>query len=1116
MSSMRSRFERHVCTAANTPLVDTATGASYGNMCVRKLPFTERYRDKSKDTEGAKPVAEPVAELVVEQKHILFTESIDDLFEVATMYLFNGMAKGAAENEPANATNVLNYLMYTIPEADKLFVVDLTAHPAFVTRRKYVRVIFDEDDYCFRVFVAAQSGAKPTGPIFKDIAGRCRRIFRRAVHERLRSSGQLEQKNVPVHELWKPVVQAYRMHLIKVLKEYLAWTKDDRFVGDLDGQIESKWLLGKDDIEFAKPLYGAGNVKVRLKETQGEHEEALHSFSNAYFADNYLSFQNYRTARTLNGLFGYGAFLFDFVTHKDNNFTNADDFGENLVANEKYLWHDIRALSVHQTERRKGVCDTEERYHALTTIVDVTGTTLYVSDQFKAMVRMRHQKVMEHLAKTVALAKLEAAAEKIAAKLTENDGVLSEEQVFMDQMRNEMDENKYVFRVLMHLQRENWLLEKHTVSIEGNEALNKQEMGDLLRTSDIPNCQRGRATISDGVFVTKEQFRTTRMSPNISSLKECYRDPALRVRPIDIPKDTKGHMYGLCNYELRLDEVSMREYFDHRNGSLSQSRFVASADPISMIRAAMQLFQGFQKFYSCLTEGEGKNLSITRTPFNAHGCYYVLEKTMEKTRTQDEHQAGTRPLMCSDLLVFMDLLHTIVSNPGVLNMLTQPHGSQSKYKPMVANAGFCMYGKPLPDYPTTGAQPKQNWLNILQMTYEKLRVGASGSENLRMQNRASKLLNVDLCSHTETAREAFGRLVYNSYTYVDVGSEAWKTTLHKEADHIVRMWLHNRGGCKNCTDFLEQQDDYELMVQAFEEGEQQSLHEWLFYILFGETITLFRRYVEEIQYEAYKMARNDDAFKSYLEQRKNDTETRRFQVFLSYMQAQGSGNAKYVHLSALGEFAKFLQGVMASSFLKNVTTAFFNGTLHKQQHGYFHNLDTEIAEHFKEEQHRQFMAQIYSTPQQRRQQFVHPEKNDGLGDCNNVKSFSELMEQNVPSGGDKKKPHMLHAYVLSMVKAATDNFFRTEDQHKNELVNPTQKNAPHKEDEVYEHRMQMMLICEEHLHLLNHLYHRTKTKDEPEIIVILFAGFKHYRQQWADYYNFYTANLRGAGAGAAR
>jgi len=244
----------------------------------------------------------------------LFTP--EHLFEVAVMYLFNGVKpthtpKGQ-EAKPG-MMEVLHYLAYIVPEADKLHVTDLNGHPEHGDRMEHVRVIFDPLDFRFRVIV------KKTGSAgWVDISLALRNTFIRQCTD--------NAKHLPLSGLWVELVSTLRGSLVVQLAFH---------TGCSEPRV-SKWLTAPEDIMWEVPNYGAGLTGVRdlfqdMEDKRSEHHAAVHADGNdeprqeetpfivSYWADNYLQMDSYKVARMFNGLVGYGEFLYD----RGNNYTKA-------------------------------------------------------------------------------------------------------------------------------------------------------------------------------------------------------------------------------------------------------------------------------------------------------------------------------------------------------------------------------------------------------------------------------------------------------------------------------------------------------------------------------------------------------------------------------------------------------------------------------------------------------------------------------------------------------------------------------------------------------------------------------------------------------------------------
>jgi len=303
-SSARSTFESmvfHSSTLVQAPTTAQTGGRIYGTV---------------ENIHPSGVAKHSVGDSCHERRHdMLFTK--EHLFEVAVMYLFNGIKPThtpTGQKEKLGTMELLHYLAYIVPEADKLHVTDLNGHPEHVDRMEHVRVIFDPIDFRFRVIV------KRTGSTgWVDISLQLRNTFTR---QRTRYTGNLSG-------LWVPMVSQLRESLVRTLAFHTGHTVTR----------VSSWLTAPEDIMWEVPHYGADLTGMRdlfedMKAKRGQHDATMRAnghdepllplkeeapFIVSYWADNYLQIDSYKVARMFNGLVGYGEFLYDH----ENNYTKA-------------------------------------------------------------------------------------------------------------------------------------------------------------------------------------------------------------------------------------------------------------------------------------------------------------------------------------------------------------------------------------------------------------------------------------------------------------------------------------------------------------------------------------------------------------------------------------------------------------------------------------------------------------------------------------------------------------------------------------------------------------------------------------------------------------------------
>ena len=317
-----------------------------------------------------------------------------------------------------------------------------------------------------------------------------------------------------------------------------------------------------------------------------------------------------------------------------------------------------------------------------------------------------------------------------------------------------------------------------------------------------------------------------------------------------------------------VSEGTLQNYYDRkvvsRNGNYTDSpKFVSSCDLTSIIRTTQSLVGGFNKFISTIATGENQ-LSTTRTHFEPQGIYWVLGGTdgiLGKPDPEDS-TIGKRAVTCEDVLVFSQVLHTLVANPGVWNMLNIPknHDDPLKiYKPQVANSGFVTTGRPIADHPPIHPSmdasdwkripeyKKDSWAQIADMTFTRIRLGIMDQPQFNCtRTYVNEIMNNGSRSDPTTAHESFDTFLYKTYTEPSFGSPGdpldSSSTRSIQADLITHARVLVDILLKNCRQANLSTDPNAGGTYAFPALREQFIdlpephHCKLFYILFGETI----------------------------------------------------------------------------------------------------------------------------------------------------------------------------------------------------------------------------------------------------------------------------------------
>ena len=290
------------------------------------------------------------------------------------MYLLNGLS---ASGPTKPGTDSLHYLLYIITEADKLHVVDLDAHPGYFERVQKVRVLFDHTDYRFRVVVQRGGGWGNHGWV--DICPFLRKKFESVAGNVIPK----DEKFSDISKCWVTLVTEFRVHLLHELHRHTG----------VDPVTLADWVLKPEDICWEEPTYGAGGVELRnlLVDNGAEDVDGRSPFIISYWADNYLEFDTYKTARVFNGLVGYGEYLED---REDNHYSGADS-GNNTNnffvehPEKRWLWKDIEGA------KESDKTYTADRSNVLEAVIEKGGLT--VTPEFSRMVHRRQQKTLDEV-----------------------------------------------------------------------------------------------------------------------------------------------------------------------------------------------------------------------------------------------------------------------------------------------------------------------------------------------------------------------------------------------------------------------------------------------------------------------------------------------------------------------------------------------------------------------------------------------------------------------------------------------------------------------------------------------------------------------------------------------
>ena len=902
------------------------------------------------------------AEPVYRRKFVM-----EHLFEVVVMYLFNGLK--STMNVPESGSNtdttaLLHYLVYMIPEADKLHVVDMDANKHYFERMENVRVIFDHTDFRFRVII--KQGAGTAGWI--DISLQLRMHFADMV-KKMAPVG-----NIEIDEHWVEIVNKFRTHLVSSLSSHTGKSLE----------VVDNWVLQSRDIQWETSNYATGHVKDQdlIGQTNTDNVNRVKPFIISYWADNYLEFNGYKLARMFNGLVGYGEYLYS----RDNNFCRkaTNNFFVINGAEKKWLWEDLpvglekdavrsRASTMRQTN---GV--EEDRGKVLESFIK--DGKLHLTDDFRDMVDRRHVDawdtivtkgitvVTKRILQGATMARaykeydfrivsealrryleyqladifpvrnvpvhnipddefpVEGLVADHAINMSYGDGVLEPEVLgniyhqFMIEcfrvaklrgiadfymgvtiVKSIRDQVSRLIKSGVHLEREKWLLREHTSVVTEEYLIHMREMykttfwnnpsENVMPVRKTP--PTATATFGSTNNVAWEGLGDIAVSNN-SSNNDTYMDPVINTHAVGYAKWARFNNVPCNVFALGYSADMLQKYYDRKVNYNGLPNFVSSCDLTSLLRTTQDLVRGFDKFIVSVSNSRASPtnrdnftipmLQTTRSPYEKHGLPYPLDGGWGVYGAVVNKDCGKRRLHCDDLLVFGNVLFTVVNSPGIFNLLNSAAGDVAvaarnlnmqgnfsnttrpvPYLPMPANIGFVNSGKQIQDgnIDTTSHDNNSTWIGISKMTYTKLRVGIMDQADTKHSSRwyLDEVLNNTRPTTSETALHAWSSFmsrIYKKQGFADLfrGYTARRKKQHEQypdmpedvahlsiQDQIekdsLRLVQHLHTCCKDAglqttdptADNYAFSSLYKMKIKM-----PQNLSHQIFYILFGETI----------------------------------------------------------------------------------------------------------------------------------------------------------------------------------------------------------------------------------------------------------------------------------------
>jgi len=973
---------------------------------------------------------------------------MEHLFEVVVMYLFNGLkatgkpSSGSMQNQGVQNETVtdtkalLHYLLYMIPEADKLKVLDLghnadiQARTTHFERMKNVRVIFDHTDYKFRVIV------KKTGleSGWIDICLELRMKFIKMIND------ILPKADVEIEHKWVDIVKQFKPLLLDSLSLYTKYDRDS----------VANWVLQDTEIEWETTTYAADDVReMDVTMNTNTHEVPNRPpFVVSYWADNYLEFDNYKLARMFNGLVGYGEFLYK----RDNNYSRmaVNNFFIEDGHNKIWLWADLprdagfdRLTDIHREEQN---LIATERQRGMVFEAVIERGTVFVTADFKRMVHRRQQEAWvltqvpcigetcELIAPTPLsfvdfywlfaeiMQFMAIEIENLFSKRTGDVGNLINtmhvskgllppkilEELYNRYIefcfhvavrRNNVDNDFHINRKIppalvkninrmlkfgIHIEREKWLMSEHTKVLPidmFNDIQNSytDNFWDSFNSSDPyseTSIDEHNSTRKKTHLTSPMMEKTETNVSNNSSHKTTYMDPAIDTHKLGYVKWAHFNKVPCTPFAVGYSADVVQKYYDRKVNYVDKDNYLATCDMTSMLRMTQTLMRGFDKFIIAVstahefnpTKGNNRSrirpiIQTTRSPYQNHGFAYPLDGSSGVYgRVADPH-AGRREITSDDLLVFGNVLFTVVNNPGIFNLLNSASGDsmnvakQQKqgellvnssepvhYIPMTANIGFVNSGQEIMDGNDISTETPRSWTGISKMTHTKLRVGIMDQAALHHSSRwyVDEVLNNTRPTTSRTAPHAWSSFMYNIYQKQGFASlfrghqarmqkcrekyrnfqkdypvkDTDKMSIQEIIEEDAEVMVNNLHMC--CEDAGLQVTDPKEREFAFASLRAQNIdipkktsHQ-LFYILFGETICRLADDLAKTEPLVHNIPQT-------LQKRSND------------MMAH--------HLR-----------VQIPRFLKHITDMFFSGDLHKNlvwqlQRNKHHSIPNKILRH---------------------------------------------------------------------------------------------------------------------------------------------------------------------------
>jgi hypothetical protein len=558
-----------------------------------------------------------------------------------------------------------------------------------------------------------------------------------------------------------------------------------------------------------------------------------HPFIASYWADNYMEMDSYKVARMFNGLVGYGQYLYG----NDNNYAKRSH-GTNFYLPlkdpahaevKKWLWHDVydpEAEAKVVVQDDQAVARAPPREYATSTdrgaVLEaelLDKGILRVTEGFKNIVERRH---VATTATSVAdmhsalglqggTSSDDAGQSKITSFFMEFDPFLLEpfpqlqtaggayRQPDEDRLKGHLGEyfmadairalaavihgtvaapyahehaetisttSNRVLKAMIHLRREQWLMKRHTTTMEETElkSIMQSYATPFWHSKNPPTGEEARDT---------DKAKLVKVNNN-SSLRWPYRDRAVEVYETGYGQAWRLAGEPVDSLACRMAVSVVEDYFDRKKDNNAQLEYIAKVDLTSLLRTSYSVVKTFDTFIIAFSEESDRihrsglpatwTIQSTRTMFASHGSYFVLRAGMNLFSNMYGTIGGRRRLDADDVCTFAYALGLVVDNPGVWNMV---NGETTH----IANSGFAHNGTLVDD-----GQEKirfynhttQNWSAIADMTYRRLRVGVMREA----QTSASAYMHGTMDNTRRVGAETAGHMfvsfmrgVYNSEEY---------------------------------------------------------------------------------------------------------------------------------------------------------------------------------------------------------------------------------------------------------------------------------------------------------------------------------------------------------------